>query len=305
MMEDQGVWEVVEPAAGAAIDEKKDKKAMSHLFQALPEDLLMQVARKKTTKEVWDCLKTRFVSADHVKNKQLLTLKSDFNTMHMQEGESLDQYTGRLNSMSIRYANLGETLDNTALVKKLFDTVPDRFLCVITMIEQFYDLDKMSFEEAMGRLKAFEERTHPCAFGGNSIGDSQLMFTQAEWQARQKKDGGNSSSSIKGKYHSPADSSNRGRGGHGRNRGRGRGGRCGMSHNDEENGSGGSRCNKSHIKCYNCYKMGYYANECKAPKKQKEETHLTRADDIELVLLLVVRRASTRIAAPARSRAVE
>jgi hypothetical protein len=79
MMEDQGVWEAVEPAVSEAVDEKKDKKARSHLFQALPEDLLMQVARKKTAKEVWDCLKTRFVGADRIKNARLLTLKSDFN----------------------------------------------------------------------------------------------------------------------------------------------------------------------------------------------------------------------------------
>ena len=71
MIEDQGVWEAVEPAAGAAVDEKKDKKARSHLFRALPEDLLMQVARKKTAKEVWDCLKTRFVGVDRVKNAPL------------------------------------------------------------------------------------------------------------------------------------------------------------------------------------------------------------------------------------------
>ncbi|XP_062202005.1 uncharacterized protein LOC133904524 [Phragmites australis] len=249
MMEDQGVWDAVEPAVGETVNEKKDKKARSHLFQALPEDLLMQVARKKTTKEVWDCLKTRFVGADHVKNVWLQTLKSDFNAMRMQEGETLDQYAGRLNSMSVRYANLGETLDNAAL---------------------FYDLDKMSFEEAVGRLKAFEERTHPCASGGNSIGDSQLLFTQAEWQAQQKKDGGNSSSSNKGKSHLAVESSNHDRGGRGHGRGCGRGGRSGMLRNDEESGSSGVRHNKSHIKCFNCHKMGHYVNECEAPKKKEE-----------------------------------
>jgi hypothetical protein len=46
MMEDQGVWEVIEPAARAAVDPQKDKKAESHLLQSLPEDLLMQVAKK-------------------------------------------------------------------------------------------------------------------------------------------------------------------------------------------------------------------------------------------------------------------
>ena len=61
-MEDQGVWEVVEPSgeadvaaeyqAAAAARTAKDRKARVHLLQCLPDDLLMQVAKKKTGKEV-------------------------------------------------------------------------------------------------------------------------------------------------------------------------------------------------------------------------------------------------------------
>ncbi|XP_062199689.1 uncharacterized protein LOC133902117 [Phragmites australis] len=168
MMEYQGVWEVVEPAAGAAVDEKKDKKARSHRFQALPEDLLMQVAREKIAKE---------------------------------EGESLYQYARRFNNMFVRYANQGETLDDAALVKKLFDIVPDRFLSIV-------------------------------------VTATGVVVDAAEVVA--------------------------------------------------EMVVAGCRRNKSHIKCFNCHKMGHYANECKAPKKKEEETHLTHADDIETALLLVV-----------------
>jgi len=60
IMEDQGVWEVVEPtgessdqgAAAVAARKAKDTKARAHLLQCLPDDLLMQVATKKTGKEV-------------------------------------------------------------------------------------------------------------------------------------------------------------------------------------------------------------------------------------------------------------
>jgi hypothetical protein len=51
-----------------------------------------------------------------------------------------------------------------------------------------------------------------------------------------------------------------------------------MSRNDKESGLSSGRRNKSHIKCYDYYKMGHYANKCKTPKKKEEETHLTRAD---------------------------
>ena len=52
IMEDQGVWAAVQPAAEAAIDLKLDRKAKAHLLQIIPEDLLMQVAKKVSSKEI-------------------------------------------------------------------------------------------------------------------------------------------------------------------------------------------------------------------------------------------------------------
>ena len=167
IMEDQGVWEVVEPpaeaseqvatAAEAAKAMAKDRKAKAHLLQCLPDDLLMQVATKKTGKEVWESLKARFVGAERVREARLQTLKSEFDALRMKEDEQLDQYVGKLTGMSVKYGSLGGTLGDAALVKKLFDTVPDRYLNVIAGVEQFYDLSKMAFDDAVGRLKAYEE----------------------------------------------------------------------------------------------------------------------------------------------------
>ena len=85
--------------------------------------------------------------------------------------------------MSIKYNNLRCTLDDAALKKKLFDIMLERFVNVIPKIEQFYDLKKLSFEEAIGRLKAFEERTKRGARGVHSD-SGQLLLTQSEWEAR-------------------------------------------------------------------------------------------------------------------------
>ena len=89
-------------------------------------------------------------------------------------------------------------------------------------------------------------------------------------------------------FHAPAENINCNRGGCGCGRGRGKGAHGEVSCTNKGRGSGDSRCNKSHIKCYNCYKMGYYTNECDAPKKKEEETQLTRTDDTKLALLLTV-----------------
>ena len=87
IMEDQGVWEIVEPPDGTSDKEQastmagKHTKVRSHLLRCLPYDLLMQVAKKKSGKEVWDSLKARFVGADRVKEAWLQTLKSEFDAL--------------------------------------------------------------------------------------------------------------------------------------------------------------------------------------------------------------------------------
>lgn len=59
---------------GIAVNEKKNKTVRAQIFTALSEDILMHVSKKKTAKEVWDSLKTRFVGADCIKEAWLSTL---------------------------------------------------------------------------------------------------------------------------------------------------------------------------------------------------------------------------------------
>ncbi|XP_066341258.1 uncharacterized protein [Miscanthus floridulus] len=182
IMEEQGWWEVMEPPEGNSVgalteaQTAKDKK----------------VAKKKTGKEVWDSLKARFVGTERVKDARLQTLKAEFDALKMKEEETVDEFTRKLTVMSVKYGNLGRTMEDSAMVKKLFDTVPDRFIHVIAGIEQFYDLKTLVFDEAVGRLKAFKERTRRGA-GGLCSGDGQALLTQAKWEARQKNSSGEGS----------------------------------------------------------------------------------------------------------------
>nr|AAK50412.1 Putative retroelement [Oryza sativa Japonica Group] len=277
MMEDQGIWEAIEPAAGAAVDPRKDKKAKSHLLQSLPEDLLMQVAKKRSAKEVWDCLKTRFVGVDRVRDARLQTLKGEFTSMVMEAGETLDQYAGRITTMG--------WLNDAAMVKKLFDTVPEKFVSLVAGIEQFYDVDTMPFEEAVGRLKAYEEwMWKKKATAGGVTADGQVLLTQGEWEARFKKGGGETSSPQKNKP--SGEGANHGQAERGRGRGRGRGG----TQRSGGGSSGGGR-DKSHIKCFNCEEFGHYSTQCPHPKKKKAEAHLVQTEDAGPALLLAVTEA--------------
>ena len=117
IMEDREEWEVVEPdpeAAAPTAAEKvkldaKDRKVKAHLLQCIPDDILMQVAKKKSGKEVWDSLKARFVGADQVRDARLQTLKSEFDAVEMKDDDPLDQVVGRLTALSVKSSSLGGT----------------------------------------------------------------------------------------------------------------------------------------------------------------------------------------------------
>ena len=74
-----GLWEVVEPTEGTStVDVKKDRTAIAYLFQAIPEDMVMQVASHPTAKEIWEALKTRFIGIDRVQKARLQSLRTEF-----------------------------------------------------------------------------------------------------------------------------------------------------------------------------------------------------------------------------------
>ena len=117
----------------------------------------------------------------------------------MVDGEKLDVFVGKISGMAARYAGLGATLGDAAMVKKLLDSVPDQLYTAVAGIEQFCDVNTITFDEALGRLKAFEERTERRKQrNGGDRGDGQLLLTAAQWAARRRggynDDGGSSAS---------------------------------------------------------------------------------------------------------------
>uniref|UniRef100_A0A453H4K3 Uncharacterized protein n=1 Tax=Aegilops tauschii subsp. strangulata TaxID=200361 RepID=A0A453H4K3_AEGTS len=105
----------------------------------------------------------------------------------MEGGETLDAFAGKISGMAARYVGLGSTLEDSAMVKKLLDSVPDRLYANVTGMKQFCDVNSMPSEEALGRLKAFEERLRRRGQAGGEWADGELMYTAAQWQARQRR----------------------------------------------------------------------------------------------------------------------
>ncbi|GKC12430.1 hypothetical protein Tco_1009212, partial [Tanacetum coccineum] len=76
----------------------------------------------------------------------------------MKEDETIDTFTTKLTTLVNKAASLGHTMEDETLVRKLLNAVPDRYLQIVASIKQYSNLDEMTLEEAIGRLKTYEER---------------------------------------------------------------------------------------------------------------------------------------------------
>ncbi|XP_071699623.1 uncharacterized protein [Rutidosis leptorrhynchoides] len=152
-----GIWESIEP--GTDVDRKKDNDAIAYLYQSLPEDLILQVAGCTHAKKIWDAIKTCHLGVKRVMEARLQTLKAEFEAARMKDNEKIDNFATKLSEIASKSAALGNIIEETTLVRKILTAIPEKFLNMAATIEQLVDLKTVKFQEVVGRLKAYEERT--------------------------------------------------------------------------------------------------------------------------------------------------
>ena len=74
----------------------------------------------------------------------------------MEEDESFDEFYIKLKDIVNSAFNLGETIPEPKIVKKVHRSLPERFHAKITSIEESKDIDKIPLTKLVGNLQTYE-----------------------------------------------------------------------------------------------------------------------------------------------------
>ncbi|XP_060675840.1 uncharacterized protein LOC125421576 [Ziziphus jujuba] len=253
----QDMWEIVEKGHTKPKNEdslsqtqkdslrnlrKRDKKAFYLIY--LDDDAFEKNSEAKLAKEAWEKLQTSYKGVDPVKKVCLQTLRAEFETLHMKEGEAISDYFSRVLMVTNQIKRNGEKLDDVKIMEKILRS---------NKIIGSHDNGA-----TLGSLQAYEEKKKKKEGIMEQILKTRVDPTEEESSRNEHSQQGRGRGQGHGKgWRSNDDHNNFQKGGNS-TRGRGR-------------GNSKSRYDKSHMKCYNCEKFGPYASECRTPSNNRVE----------------------------------
>ena len=165
---DEKVWQAVEigwtktKEAPTDWDEAKIKaanfnsRALNALFSAVTNEEFKKISSTETAQEAWTILQTTYEGTKVVKDSKLQRLIISFEEIKMEEDESFDEFYAKLKDIVNSTFNLGETISEPKIVRKVLKSLPERFHAKITVIEESKDIDQIPLIELVGNLQTYE-----------------------------------------------------------------------------------------------------------------------------------------------------
>ena len=96
----------------------------------------------------------------------------------MEKDESFDEFYAKFKDIVNLAFNLGETILEPKIVRKVFRSLPERFHTKITAIEELKDIDKILLTELVGNLQIY--KLGLTRIGKSSKSKSKIMVLKAK-----------------------------------------------------------------------------------------------------------------------------
>ena len=133
-----------------------NSRALNALFSAITNEEFKKISSIETVKEAQTILQTTYEGIKVVKDSKLQKLTTSFEEIKMEEDELFDEFYAKLKDIVNSAFNLGETILEPKIVRKVLRSLPERFYAKITAIEELKDIDKIPLTELVGNLQTYE-----------------------------------------------------------------------------------------------------------------------------------------------------
>jgi hypothetical protein len=251
----------------------KDRRALAFILRGVPPEMKSGLSAKKSVKDAWAAIKSLRMGDERVQEAKAQYLLKQFELAAFKDGEAIDDFAMRIDSLASELRALGENMEDERVVKKMLRVVPTKYNQIACSIEMFADLKKMSLDDLVGRLRVAEER---CGSSIESAADGvgHLLLTEEQWENRRCQRSGKQRVRVgEGTRHDNGE-------------------RCACRNDDHSDDdvddnrstmSSGSRHKGSRYRgrCFECNKRGHKAKDC--PAKKKETALLADIDDEPLM----------------------
>ncbi|XP_038902292.1 uncharacterized protein LOC120088925 [Benincasa hispida] len=124
-------------------------KARAFLYAAVSPAIFNRIMPLKSTKEIWEFLKSEYEGDEMIKGMKVLNLVRKFERMQMKDSESIKEYSDKLIGISNKARALETNFSDNRLIQNILVSVPERYEATIASLENTKDLSKLKVIEVV------------------------------------------------------------------------------------------------------------------------------------------------------------
>ena len=104
-----------------------NSRALNALICGVTNEEFKKISSTEVAKEVWTILETTYEGTKAVKTVKFQKLTSSFEEIRMEEDETFDEFYNKLKDIVNFAFNLGESIVESKIVRKILRSLPERF----------------------------------------------------------------------------------------------------------------------------------------------------------------------------------
>jgi hypothetical protein len=116
---------------------------LNALFNGVDKNMFRLIKKCTVAKNAWEILRTAHEGTSKVKISRIQLLTTKFESLKMNEDETIQAYYMNVIDIANTFDSLGEKLSDEKLVRKILRSLPKRFDMKVTTIEEAQDISSM------------------------------------------------------------------------------------------------------------------------------------------------------------------